>query len=370
MPNPLFNDNKIKLGIFAMNGKGGAQTLVPEAHQPSWRNSVETAKLADDAGLEAIVPYSRWKGYFSNNPTHASGVVMDVFTWAAGIAQATSHSAVFATTNAPAFHPLTIAKQCATIDIISNGRFALNVVGGWNKPELEMFGVPINEHDERYDRLEEWLTIVRRLWTETPEFDYEGAFYKVYGATSQPHPIQQHIPIMNAGGSGRGQEFACKNADVCFVILKGDDPGQCKAQVQAYKQMARDHYGREVQVWIHSSVTQRDTRREAEDYLHYFAVENEDTESVDVSTAILKAQSQLMTPEEYAAARVRFAACAGGSIIVGTAQDIADKLEMYSQCGIDGVLMTWVDYIDGIKRLSNDVLPILETRGLRAKHQF
>lgn len=99
-------------------------------------------------------------------PRHASGIVLDPFTWAAGIAQATRYSAVFATSHAPTIHPITCAKQCATIGIISDGRFGLNVVGGWNKHELEMLGAPLKEHDARYDHLEEWLHVLGKMWTE------------------------------------------------------------------------------------------------------------------------------------------------------------------------------------------------------------
>ena len=88
--NPLFNANRLKLGIFGTNGKGGAQTLVPEAYRPTWAASVETAQMADAAGFEAIVAYARWKGYIPGRPEHASGIVLDPFTWSAGIAQATA----------------------------------------------------------------------------------------------------------------------------------------------------------------------------------------------------------------------------------------------------------------------------------------
>jgi alkanesulfonate monooxygenase SsuD/methylene tetrahydromethanopterin reductase-like flavin-dependent oxidoreductase (luciferase family) len=47
--------------------------------------------------------------------------------------------------------------------MISNGRFAMNVVGGWNAPEMEMFGAPLREHDARYEYLAEWLEIIQRL---------------------------------------------------------------------------------------------------------------------------------------------------------------------------------------------------------------
>ncbi|WP_137391560.1 LLM class flavin-dependent oxidoreductase [Rhodoligotrophos defluvii] len=364
--NPLFNANRMKLGIFGTNGKGGAQTLVPEAYKPTWPASVQTAQMADAAGFEAIVAYARWKSYIPGRPNHPSGIVMDPFTWAAGIAQATSYSAVFATSHAPTIHPITCAKQCATIDIISNGRFGLNVVGGWNKHELEMFGAPMKEHDARYDHLAEWLEVMERMWREDEEFDFDGEFYKVVRGASFPKPIQQpRPPIMNAGGSPRGLRFACEHADMCFVILKSDDPAVIRKQIDEYKVTAREQFGREVQVWTYCPVVQRDTRREAEDYLNYYAVEMEDSESLDAWSAGLGAQTQILDPSALREFRKRFAAGAGGNILVGTADDIANQLHTFADAGLDGVLCTWVDFIDGLNRLIRDVLPILESRGLR-----
>jgi FMNH2-dependent dimethyl sulfone monooxygenase len=67
------------------------------------------------------------------------------------------------TSHVPAVHPIFAAKQGATIDRITEGRFALNVVCGWFAPELEMFGAPIMQHEVRYDYAAEWLEIVKML---------------------------------------------------------------------------------------------------------------------------------------------------------------------------------------------------------------
>ncbi len=364
--NPLFGANRLKLGIFCTNGKGASQSLVPEAYRASWAASVETAQLADRAGFEAIVPYARWKGYVDGKPSHPSGVVMDPFTWAAGIAQATSHAAVFSTTHAPTVHPIVAAKQAATVDLISGGRFGLNVVGGWNKPELDMFGAPLKEHDQRYHHLAEWLSVVERLWREEAEFDFDGQFFKVVRGSSMPKPLQQpRPPIMNAGGSDRGRRFACEHADLCFIILKSERPEVCAADVAAYKHFAREEFGREVKVWTNSFVVQRDTQEEADAYLQRYAVEYEDKESVEGWLAKQADQARLMPEAALKAMRLRFAAGAGGFPLVGTAERVADRLNVLADAGLDGVLLTWVDYVDGLHRFSRDVLPALEARGLR-----
>lgn len=364
--NPLFGANRMKLGIFGTNGKGAAQTLVPEAYRPTWPASVQTAQMADALGFEAVLAYARWKGYIPGQPQHPSGVTLDPFTWCAGIAQATRHMTVIATSHAPTLHPITAAKQSATIDIIADGRFALNVVGGWNKPELDMFGAAMAEHDARYDHLQEWLEIIQRLWREEAEFDHEGRFFKVLRGSSMPKPLQRPgPPIINAGGSDRGQRFACEFADVCFLILRSEDPAVIAAQIAEYKEMARRDYGREVQVWTYAYCVQRPTRAEAEAYLQHYAVEREDGPSLDAWSAGVGSQTKILqSPEAVRAFRQRFAAGAGGSGLIGTAEDIAARLEQLSEAGLDGVLLTWVDFADGLRRFA-EVMPLLEARGLR-----
>lgn len=364
--NPLFSDNALKLGLFCTNGHGAAITLAPESHDVSWDFSLRTAIAADKVGFEAVVPYARWKAYAENRPGHKTGTVFDPFTFAAGIAAVTERIGVLATSHAPTLHPIVAAKQAATVDHISGGRFALNVVGGWNRPELEMFGAPMREHDERYDYLAEWLHVLQRLWTETGEFDHHGPFFDVVGGTSSPKPLQSRIPIMNAGGSPRGMRFAAEHADLCFVILHSEDEAEIREQVEGYKAMARDEFGREVQVWTHTVVVQADTDAEAEAELRRFSVEYEDVESIEAWLRVQGANTQLMPAEDLARMRQRFAAGAGGFPLIGTPDTIAQRMEMLSTAGISGALLTWLDYDIGIASFSQDVLPRLEKAGLRA----
>ena len=183
-----------------------------------------------------------------------------------------------------------------------------------------------------------------------------------------PKPTQRPgPPIINAGGSDRGQAFACEFADICFLILRTEDPADIAAQITGYKQMAHDRYGRSVQVWTYAYCVQRDTREEAERYLDYFSVENEDGPSLDAWSAGVGAQTKILpSPEAVRAFRQRFAAGAGGSALVGTAEDIAARLQVLSDAGLDGVLLTWVDFADGIGRFAASVSPLLEARGLRS----
>ncbi len=364
--NPVFNDNPLKLGLFALNGIGISMTDAPEALHTRWDESVIVSKLADEAGFEANVPYARWRGFVEEEPEHRSGNVMDCYTWAAATSQLTRNSGVFATSHVPTIHPIAAAKQCATIDQISGGRFGLNVVAGWNKPELDMFGAPMKEHDDRYAQAAEWIEIIQQLWSRDEAFDYEGQFYSIKGGISLPKPKQRPFPpIMNAGGSDRGRAFAAKYADMAFVIVKSDDPEEIRAETDLYRRTAREEYGRDLQIWSYAYVVQRDTEQEARDYLHYYAVERGDDKALDGWMRLQGMHTQLMPKDVMEAMRFRFKAGNGGFEMVGTADQIAARCELLHKGGIDGVLLGWCGYADGIRRWTKDVAPLLAQAGLR-----
>ena len=217
--NPLFNDRKLKLGTFCSNLSGGAtMASIDGVLQAKWESSLALARLADEMAFEAIVPVGRWKGF--GGATNFNGEGFECFTFAAAMSALTKHSGVFATSHVPTMHPVMAAKQAATIDHIGGGRFTLNVVTGWYRPEIEMFGAPLLEHDTRYDMAVEWLEIIKRLWTSEEEFDFDGKFYQVKGAIIAPKPVQKpHPAIMSAGASPKGGKFAARHADVNFINL-------------------------------------------------------------------------------------------------------------------------------------------------------
>jgi alkanesulfonate monooxygenase SsuD/methylene tetrahydromethanopterin reductase-like flavin-dependent oxidoreductase (luciferase family) len=361
--NPIFNNNKFKLGTFATNTIGSVQSNAPDAYSPSWENSLRFAKIADRAGFEAILGLARWKTPAKTPLTHRGNFVLDSFTWAAALAMATEHVALFSTSHAPTVHPLVIAKQCATIDHVSGGRFGLNVVGGWNRHEFDMFGLKLLEHDLRYDYLTEWMSVMRKLWGATEEFDFEGTFLKLKGALSMPQPVQKpHPPIMDAAMSGRGRRFACEYADCCFVSTEVS-----KSDLADYKKIAREEFGRDIGIWMQIPIVQRRTRQEAEDHLNYIAVEHEDRAAVDGWSKGVAAETRTVSNE--AAKIERLVHAMGGRPVAGSAVDIADELERLSERGVDGILLSWFDFDDGLNRFIGDVMPLLEQRGLRQPFQ-
>jgi FMNH2-dependent dimethyl sulfone monooxygenase len=175
---------------------------------------------------------------------------------------------------------------------------------------------------------------------------------------SMPKPVQRPGPaIMSAGGSETGRRFACQRADICFLLLHSEEPAEWRKQIAAYKKFARDEFGRDVQVWTYAPVVQRDTMAEAKAYLNYYAVEHQDRDSVDGWIAGNAATGNSMSLEMLQRLRTHLAAGGGGS---------QDRLHQLSDAGLDGILFTWLDFIDGMSRFNRDVLPLLEARKLRA----
>src|SRR5262245_4071542 len=210
--NPALSTRRLKLGTFQTNlDSGCVMSDLDGRIDISWPNTVTLAKLAEEMEFEALVPVARWQGF--GGATNPQGPGFEAYTWAAGIAASTSKPGVFATSHISLNHPIIAAKQSTVIDHISSGRYTLNIVTGWNQPEIDMFGTVMMNHEDRYACAEEWLTIIKRLWTEDEAFDHEGKFYKITKGYLQPKPIQSPYPaVMNAGASERGRHFATKYA--------------------------------------------------------------------------------------------------------------------------------------------------------------
>ncbi len=189
-----------------------------------------------------------WVGYNEDN--------LEVYTWATAMACNTENIMVFATSHVPTVHPMLAAKQCSSIDNISSGRFGLNIVCGWFRPEIQMLGIELLEHDDRYRMADEWLTVIKRTWTEQ-DFDHEGEFYNIKGGFLLPKPIQEPYPtLINAGSSEAGREFSAKHVDFNFLsITTHDDAKEIMKDVTK-----RAHgYGRECGFMTMALVCCRDT---------------------------------------------------------------------------------------------------------------
>ncbi|MEX2033792.1 MAG: LLM class flavin-dependent oxidoreductase [Xanthobacteraceae bacterium] len=276
----MYNDNALKIGLFGANcSSGRAVTLVPERWTGSWEDNLKLARMADEAGIEFMLPVGRWKGY--GGDTDYMGTSLETITWATGLLASTKRLIAFGTVHAPLFHPLIAAKQFVTADQASEGRFGLNIVVGWNEDEFQMFGVTQREHEARYDYAQEWIEAVKLAWGPQDDFDYDGRFIKLKKVRAKPKPFGGTRPlIMNAGASPTGRAFAIRNCDAFFTQASRTSMDETAQTVKEAKDDAKAQ-GRELDVYAVGVVTCRPTRKEAEEYYHYATIENADWSAVD-----------------------------------------------------------------------------------------
>ncbi|MEH2399292.1 LLM class flavin-dependent oxidoreductase [Nostoc sp.] len=141
--------------------------------------------------------------------------------------------------------PAVIAKLSADIqNQLSNGRFALSGIAGWWKLEVESYGDIWLPHSDRYARLEEYIDVIKGLWT-VEAFNYVGKYYTIAGSIFSDKPTPTP-PIFIAGESDRAIDLAARQGD--YLFINADDLEKTAALVQKVKRLASDRYQRQIKV--------------------------------------------------------------------------------------------------------------------------
>jgi FMNH2-dependent dimethyl sulfone monooxygenase len=357
--------NKLKLGLFGANcSSGRAVTRVPERWSGSWSDCLRLAQMADEAGIEFMLPIGRWKGY--SGDTDYQGETFETVTWACGLLAKTKRLTVFGTVHAPLIPPLIAAKEFVTADHIGEGRFGLNVVCGWNEGEFEMFGATLRDHETRYEYAQEWLDVIKLAWSPQEDFDFEGRFINLKGVRAKPKPHGGTRPlIMNAGASPTGQAFAIRNCDALFSnISNGISFDETAQHVRNVRSLARQG-GREIDVYTVGVVTCRPTAEEAENYYRHCIVDNADWRAVDNILAMKNITAEQHGPEEFQRIRNHQANGMGGLPLVGDPDTVAREMAQLTAAGLTGIAVSFVNYLDELPYFCAEVLPRLARLGLR-----
>ena len=197
---------------------GWLRNVEDEQMQASWayakRLAIRSEELGYDLSLIAELNLNDIKG--EEAPS------LDAWSTTAAIAAVTEKIELMVAVR-PTFHnPALLAKQAATIDQISNGRLSLNVVSSWWKDEAEKYGVQFEQHDDRYARTAEWLTVVDNVWKQD-HYSFEGKYYRVKDNVLQPKPVSKPRPKLYAGGeSEAAKELIASTCD--GYVMHGDSP--------------------------------------------------------------------------------------------------------------------------------------------------
>lgn len=182
-------------------------------------------------------------------------------------------------------HPAILAKEAATIDVLSGGRLEFGIGAGWMTEDYRTTGIPMDPPGERIDRLEEALQIITALWSDGPA-DFAGKHYRVEGLDGQPKPFQSPRPPIAVGGGGpRVLALAARYADIvglnpslrAGVIDAQAGPSATAeatdAKIAHIRQVARDRFDRiELATRIHLAIVTDDRDGVAEAFAPAFGV--------------------------------------------------------------------------------------------------
>ena len=279
---------------------------------------------------------------------------LEAWTTAAALAPLTKQLELM-TAVRPNFRlPALVAKETATIDHISGGRFTLNVVSAWWEAESLQYGGTWVAHDERYARTAEFLAVLKGMWTND-EFSLEGRYYTIRNARLAPKPVQRPWPVLYAGGeSPAAKDLIARECDA--YLMHGDPPERIAAKV-GDMQSLRDANGLAPMVYgvagyvvcrATETAAQReieritDVRQNAAGYANY--------EQWLANTQL----EQRVSLEDYSVSNRGLKAG-----LTGTPEQIADRIRAFEQAGVDLLLLQFSPQLEEMERFAEEVMPLV-----------
>ncbi len=371
----IFSGNAFKLGLFGINCSGGCSfSDAPERWDADWDQMVDVTLMADEAGLEFMLPIARWRAL---GESYIWSKSYETFTQAAALGALTKNIHMVVTAHVPLIQPVMAAKSIITIDHVTKGRVAINLVCGWNAQEFAMHGLTI-DGDRRYDQGSEWVEIFNKLMAGGPDFDWDGEFYKLKHMTTNPLPVQKpRPPIISAASSSAGQDFAARSADVLFTAMHNID--STLETMERLRGLAAT-YNRAPEIFVESMVVARPSRKEAEEYYRYAMEEHADPEALAYfqsrkieTLAKTTAGGQADVDRQIVAnmhsprhgAQKYAGHFPGMHLCIGTPDDVAAEIVNMHAMGIGGTALVFVNYLNEFPYFAQEVLPRLKRAGLR-----
>lgn len=314
----------IVFGAFVPQGWKTELADIPD-DTAKWETTLAIARRAEQLGYDSIWVYD----HMHNVPRPAHEAVFECWTTVAALSQATSRIRLGQMVGCNSYrNPALLAKITSTIDVISGGRLDWGIGAGWYENEYRSYGYRFPAPKDRIAMLRESVEIVRSMWTE-PETTYKGAHYEVSRANCDPKPLQDpHPPIWIGGG---GEQLTLR------VVARHAD---CS------------NFGGRPEQWAHK----RDVLRDHCAALGRDADEIRMTWSPEVfirptEAEVVAAGSLSLTGEPAESWR--------DGNLVGTPEQVAEKLRTYLDLGCRGVIPWCADYPDtrSLELLATEVIP-------------
>jgi FMNH2-dependent dimethyl sulfone monooxygenase len=258
------------------------------------------------------------------------------------------------------WNPALAAKQLATLDQLSGGRVAVNIVSGWFRGEFQAIGEPWLDHDERYRRSEEFIRALKGIWTED-NFTFRGDFYRFNNYTLKPKPLQRPHPEIFQGGSSRAaRDMAARVSDWYFT--NGNTPEGHAAQIADIRQKSAQN-GHKVKVGVNAFIIARDTEEEARDVLEEI-IAKANPEAVRAFGHEVKNAGAASPEGEGNWAKSTFEDLVQyndgfKTNLIGTPEQIAERIVHLKSIGADLILAAFLHFQEDVEYFGKRVLPLV-----------
>jgi alkanesulfonate monooxygenase len=318
----------------------------------------EFARAHEQGGFDRILI-----GYYSNAP--------DGFLVAAHAAASTERLGLLLAHRPGFVSPTVAARKLATLDHLSRGRLALHCISGGSDADQKKDGDYVG-HDERYQRTDEYLEILKRVWTSEQPIDHAGTFYRFDGAFSDVRPLQQpHIPIYFGGASDAAVEVGAKHAQTYMVW--GEPLADVRAMI-AKVRAAAARYGRAPRF----SVSVRPILGPTEEAA--WARAHQILETIGINRDVPPVRPQSIGSQRLLDAAARgdvhdrclwtpIAAATGArgntTALVGTPERVAEALLDYYDAGATTLLIRGFDPLNDAIQYGRELLPLVRAEVAR-----
>ena len=352
----------MKVGIFIPIGNNGwlLSENAPQ-YKPTFALNKEVTLKAEHYGLDFVLSMIKLRGF--GGKTEFWDHNLESFTLMAGLAAVTTKIKLFATAASLVMPPAIVARMASTIDSISGGRFGVNLITGWQKPEYSQMGLwPGDEFfATRYQYLSEYIQVLRELWT-TGQSDFKGDHFKMDDCRLSPQP-QADMKVICAGQSDAGMEFSAAHADYNFCFGKGVNTPKAFAPSAQKLIDAAAKTGRNVTTYVLIMIIADETDEAARaKWEHYKAGADQGAiqwlgvqGAADTKSGADTNVRQMADPTSAVNLNM--------GTLVGSYATVARMLdEMAEVPGTEGVLLTFDYFVEGIEAFGQRIQPLMKSR--------
>jgi FMNH2-dependent dimethyl sulfone monooxygenase len=330
---------------------GWLRNVEDERMEPTWEYVRDLARRSEELGysltLLAELNLNDIKG--------AEAPSLDAWSTAAALAAITQTLELMVAVR-PTFHnPALLAKQAANIDHISNGRLTLNVVSSWWADEATKYGIPFDQHDDRYARTSEWLDVVDGCWSARDGgqgFSYSGNYYQVRENVLSPKPVSRPRPRLYAGGeSDTAKNLIAQKCDA--YLMHGDDPATVGRKIADMRQR-RERLGLPPLIFgVAGYSIVRDSEAEAKKEVERITNVQQSARGYANYQQWITGSNleQKISLEDYSVSNRGLR-----SGLVGTPEQVSARLEEFSAVGVDLVLLQSSPQLEEMERFSEQVI--------------